>query len=409
MKRSQTATWRRLALGAGLAAGAAALLFTYQEPLRRGMLARTPTAELRTAAQRSPDDRVLVQITAERLLREGQPREALSVVAGPAEKHRDDAALQVLLGRAHFESGDTAAAGQVLNRVLLTRPDYAPARFWMAEVLYRQGFEDTASDLFQEVTRLDPDHGPAWERAGELQLKMEHYADALRMLERSERLSPTARGARLRGAVLRSLGRAGEAEAAVRQAVSRDPQDPLAHYALADLLQGKSGPEPLGEARQHLDTAVRLEPTPDNLKLLGLVCRRQGDLRASIAAYRRMVELAPASAEGYLLLGQCYQARGRRELAARVLAIYHELEPLEKQVSRAVYRVNISRGDPAAQVALVRTYLEVGRQDLALETLTRLRRRDPTNPALPRLEREARREPTLRIPPLPPDPEASAS
>lgn len=405
--RTHIARRRLLLLGGGLVAALVVLAAVYLEPLRLALMSRESAEGLRRAASRSPHDELLVREAARRLLEDGRPAEARSLVEPLAAAQAGDPEVQVLLARALVETGETGRAGELLKRLLEERPEHAEARFWLAEILSRQGYEDLARDLYEEVTRIQPGHGAAWERAGELRLKSEHYAEALKRLDEAERLRPTAVVARLRGAALRSLGKTAEAEAAVRQAVQRDPADPLAHYALGDLLQSRGGSS-LQEAREHLETAVRLSPSADNLKLLAVVCRRQSDHRAAVASLRRMIELAPAAAEGYLLLGQSYQAMGRRADASRTLAIYRRLEPLEKKVSRAVYRVNITRGDPASQAALARVYLEVGRQDLARATLEKLRRRDPAHPDLPQLERRAAGPPTLKIPALPPEPQGEA-
>jgi predicted Zn-dependent protease len=77
-------------------------------------------------------------------------------------------------------------------------------------------------------------------------------------------------------------------------------------------------------------------------------------------------------------------------------------------VARAEYQSNLRKGSPESQKALARTYIDVGRQDMARQVLERLLRRQPKDADAAALLRRAQGPPTLKIAPLPPDPEGDA-
>lgn len=375
------------------------------EALQRWRYRGTPVADLVAQARTHPEDLLLLEITGERLLASDRALEARDLLLPAAESHPDRARLALLAGRAAWKSGEEARGGEFLRQAMERVPADPNARFWMAEFLRSRGYSHEAQDLFQEVTRLDPQYALAWCRWGEIEREDEHYEVALEKLERAEKLQPTADTAYHRAAVLQSLGRLAEAEAAARAAYARKRNVETATL-LGQIVQLTPGPDRAREAQAYLQEAVRLDPAAvETLKLLALNQRSLGEHAAAVKTLRRMLRLAPASTDGYLLLGQSYQALGRPLLAGKCLAIYHGLEPLEVKVTRAEYQANIGKGSPPSQRALARAYLEAGRQDMARTVLTRLLRKQPEDVSAQDLLRQAQGPPTLKIAPLPPDPE----
>ena len=92
-----------------------------------------------------------------------------------------------------------------------------------------------------------------------------------------------------------------------------------------------------------------------------------------------MLRETPALTEGYLLLGQSYQALGDRARAAQVLRIFRQLQPLQEKANRANQRVLIERGTLAAQLNYARALLALGRIDLARDVLERAWSKAPNN------------------------------
>jgi len=387
---------------------ASVALFLYGESLQRWRYQRLPTDALLVGARTHPDDLLLSEAAGERLLNAGRPLEARDLLIPLAERAPQRVSLVILAGRAAWQAGDPEAAGRLLHRAVEQAPTNPEARYWTAEFLYSRGYAGEARTLLQEVVQLSPGHGQAWCRLGEIELNDEHYERALEQLDRAEKLQPSAESAGHRAAAFRALGRVPEARVAARAAYQRGRTADNA-VLLGQILQLTPNAPSLQEAQELFREAVRLNPqSVEGYKLLAINQRSQGQYQEAVRTLRRMLRVAPAVSEGYLLLGQSYQALGNKPLADAVLRIYRAMEPRETRVSRAEYQANISKGAVLAQLALVRTYLEVGRQDLAREVLGRVRRKNPEHPEVAELLRQADGPPTLKIPPLPADPEGDA-
>ncbi len=400
-----TRTRRLTVLGFTLVILLAGAVWVNAESFLRWQYSRWSPDQLLSASLRKPEDRVLAHATVARLLEAGRAEDAQKVILSLAERDPSDVTSSLLAARALWRSGEPDRAGPYFDRILKAAPANAEVRYWAAEFLYFRGYAEAAEELLKEVIELDPKRGAAWLRLGEIALNDEHYAEALRQLDRAEKLAPSGEVARVRARALKNLGRVPEAEAAARAAVLREPTT-TSYAELGELLQFIGGEEKLREAQTFFLRSLDQDPTAvDTMKLLGINYRMLGDHRAAIRILRRALRAAPAMSEGYLLLGQSYQSLGDVQRARRCLLIYDRLEPLETRVNAALYAANISRGSLPHQIRLVRAYLQAGRQDLARETLERVRRKHPEDPAIARLLREAEGPPTLHIEPLPADPE----
>jgi tetratricopeptide (TPR) repeat protein len=377
-------------------------------PLRALLLRAASTAELLQASQQHPDDALLARVAGRRLLSENRAAEARDLLIQAAADHSRDARLQALAGRAALAAGDVEGAGKILQAAVEADPENAEVRFLLGEFLSARGYAGSATKLWEDTVRLDPGYGAAWWRLGERNLAAQRYPLALEQLDRAEQFTPTAEVARLRASTLKSLGRLPEARRAAEAAVAREP-NAASVVLLAEIIQLTPGMEPLKEAQSYLVRAVALDPSADNLRLLAVNYRSAGDHLQAVRALRRLLRVTPASSEAYLLLSQSYQALGKPALAAAALRIYRRIEPLERRVRRADYRVSIAHGALPAQLDLARVYIDVGRQDLARNVLERARRRFPDSTEIAALARRAQGPPTFRVEPLPPDTDGDSS
>jgi len=380
----------------------------YGEDLQRWRYQRLPTEALLLETRSRPEDLLLSETAGARLLNAGRALEARDLLLPLVERAPLRVSLVILAGRAAWQAGDPETAGSLLHRAVEQAPTNPDARYWTAEFLYHRGYAGEARSVFQEVVQLSPEYGQAWCRLGEIELNDEHYERALEQLNRAEKLRPSAESAGYRAAALRALGRVPEAKDAARAAYHRGPTAENA-VLLGQILQLTPDSRSLQEAQALFREAVRLNPqSVESYKLLAINQRSQGQHQEAVKTLRRMLRVAPAVSEGYLLLGQSYQALGNKPLADVVLRIYRTMEPQETRVSRAEYQANISKGSLPAQLALARTYLDVGRQDLAREVLGRVRRKSPEHPEMAALLWRAEGPPTLKIPALPADPNGDA-
>ena len=391
-----------LFIGAGLAA------WVNRDSLRRWSYEWRAADRLLASAQAKPDNLVLVKVAGRKLLAADRSREARDLLVPIAVRHSADAELNLLAGRAALAADDPQAAGLRLKAALDAAPTDPDTRYWMAVHLYGRGYARTAAELLQEVTELNERHAGAWRILGQIALDDDNLTTALEYLERAEALEFTAEGARERASALAGLGRLKEAEEMARRALALQP-DAETYSLLGETVQGAPGEAKLREAQGYFLQALEL--APDDLataNLLAMNHRALGEHAPAIKVMRRLLRRAPFMPDGYWLLAQSYRSIGKDELADETLRIYQQVEPLNEKVSVAEYQIDKTRGALPEQLSLIRTYLEIGREDLARRTILQTRRSHGDSKELDDLAKQAQGPPTLRILPLPVDPEGDA-
>jgi tetratricopeptide (TPR) repeat protein len=119
--------------------------------------------------------------------------------------------------------------------------DLLMERAGMAE---QAGDPDTARELLDRVILLKPDYPEAWHRRAGLFLTAENYPEAFRDLNEALRLEPRHFGAWLgMGVMLENLGGEKEALDSYRQALSIYPLMPQARFAADRLARQAEGQE----------------------------------------------------------------------------------------------------------------------------------------------------------------------
>jgi len=127
------------------------------------------------------------------------------------------------------------------------------------------------------------------------------------------------------GTLCHRQGRAGDAVAALEEALRRRPEDPLVSSALATALLSAGRPE---EAQRTLEAAQRIQPgDPRIYFLLGMVAEQEGRDEDAPALYRKALALNPRSAPAHVQLGAIALRHGDVAAAERELAAALELDP----------------------------------------------------------------------------------
>lgn len=381
--------------------------WTSADRVRAWYYERLPLEEAVAGARQRPGDTVLLKSAARRLLRAGRDGEARDLLLPRSERDPQDAELAVLASRAAWQTGDPQDAQRLLRAALARNPGDPEATFRMAEFLNSQGKTAEAREFLLRTVHLDPRRGAAWLRLAMLSQRSGDYNAALEQSDRAEKLLATGRTARTRAEVLRSLGRMEEAEAAARTAVAREP-GAEASILLGEILQSSPGEARLREAQTCFRQAADPGGGPESLKLLAVNHRALGEYPEAVKVLRRLIRQAPVTTEAYLLLGQSYEAMGRRDLARPVLRTYRRLQPLEARVVRARYLAEVQPDSLRAQLDYARACIDAGRQDLAREVLARAGAMFPRSPEAEQLAQLGAQPPALRLDPLPPDPEGDA-
>ena len=119
-----------------------------------------------------------------------------------------------------------------------------------------------------------------------------------------------------------------EAIAAYRQAVKSNPQQSMARYKLAYLLEASGD---IDEAIQQAMVVLRLNPVSSNTRItLGNLYRRQGRLDEALEEYKaaaKLGQLAPQQALGYEKLGEVLQEMGESSGAIAMLQTAIRINP----------------------------------------------------------------------------------
>jgi tetratricopeptide (TPR) repeat protein len=165
----------------------------------------------------------------------------------------------------------------------------------IAFVYRRKGYDDKARDLLLRAGLLDPANLVSRTRLAALYMDTGQLREALALGEEIERIDPHGPlGPVLTGRAYASLNQSDRAEQAFRQVIDLAPGRSDGYRELAQLYV-RAGRE-LSEANRLALTAVRLEPSPENLAVLAEVKRRTGDVEGARAAYERALTLDPDNA-----------------------------------------------------------------------------------------------------------------
>ncbi len=201
----------------------------------------------------------------------------------------DEQALRALLreGFAALNAGELKRAGDLCNRLLGLAPELVQGHFLVGLVALEAKDRKTAFQAFGSVTQLDPEHSAAWAQLARLFM---------------------------------SEGQVSRADAALAQAVERQPTDPLVQD-LIGMVYSLMGEYGLAEA--WFDKACRARPDHTPF-LLNLATNHTyfGRTEDALALYERILHLQPDSPQAHWSLAAARRAEDDahiRECARQVL------------------------------------------------------------------------------------------
>lgn len=330
----------------------------------RRLLAR-PTGEtyIETHARRGYRFAAAVRPVAPR-----QTEEALDVLLAPHRSWIEGrAALETL------ERSQILHAREVFLEVLRSIPDQASAHVGLANA-YALECEMTRLDAApnadaagraashaREACRLEPGYGEAWATLGFVLDRTGHRGDALAALRRAVSLEPDNWRHHLRLAYA-SWGE--ERLRAARRTLALLPGFPLAHWLAATVHVARQS---LGEARRDLDAGCAsqtLDGESGRFRavalhwLLGLVLLAEGEPDRAVEAFHRELQAEPRDhlyareccANVWYAIGAVHHAAGQRDLAAGALraALTRIPAHLPARAALSAYEPQgASPGDPA--------------------------------------------------------------
>ncbi len=219
----------------------------------------------------------------------------------------------------HHQAGRLAAAERQYEQVLAASPGLADALHFLGLIAHRRGDHDVALGRLDAAIASRGDAAPFHNNRGSILLALGRAEEAAASYRQALTLRPDYVEALSNlGGVLVRLGRCEEAATACRRALALDPKHAEAHNNLG------SAERELGDAASaaaSFRAALALEPAHAEAHLnLGAVLQEQGDLAAAEASYRRALAARPDHAEAHYNLGIALRAMGRDEEALDAFA-----------------------------------------------------------------------------------------
>lgn len=236
---------------------------------------------------------------------------AITVLQRAEARFPDSPVLPAIRARLAILLDDREQTRAAIDRALALDPDEPQAL--AARATYRHGIESdlegARADLLSAV-ELEPGSSDLWN---------------------------------LLGSIENTRGAEREAEAALRHAISLDPQDPVPHANLAFMLLEQDRIE---EAKAEIDTAIALDPEFH----IALVARGRYHLQTGDTEKARQDLLAgttanPAYAQGLILLGSAHYNSGDIEPAEQAFENADRLDPNDPVQSLAVTAIAINDYD----------------------------------------------------------------
>ncbi len=201
--------------------------------------------------------------------------------------------------RAYLEKGDVNAAVIQLKNALQSDPDNVAARYLLGEIYVRLGNGPAAEKELRKARERgldEPRVVVALGRAYLLQGKYDAVLDEIKPDARGDEVEATV--LLIRAQALMGLRRLDEAEAAVRQAASLQPDAATVHLALARVLVLKGDAK---TAEEEIDKAIAgSDALVDAWVLKGELRRLKRDFETALEAFGRALDLAPDSVAAHL-------------------------------------------------------------------------------------------------------------
>jgi tetratricopeptide (TPR) repeat protein len=206
----------------------------------------------------APQQVAALLASAAKLLRAGQPGEAIAPLHEAALLQPSDPNIQHDLGLACLEVGRIPEAIEALQRAVARNPSYADAYFRLGVALEKQGDLGGAIAAYDRATALRPSLTEAWFRAGALVYTLGHRDEAIGCFRRAAATGGETSFGRLgKARALLTEDRNQEAEMVLRRTLRRDPNNAMAHDLLGNLLSELGH---FDEARACFQRTVALAP-----------------------------------------------------------------------------------------------------------------------------------------------------
>jgi cellulose synthase operon protein C len=293
----------------------------------------------------------------------GQAEQAQKTLTEARKKLPESSALHRALGDLAILQARYAEAVQEFRRALELDADDLAARFRLGVALRRSQNYTAATDVLDQVAKVDPEHpGLALER-GLIFEATGHGTEALKAYDAALAKAPTDPELMLRaGCGSVSAGQAERGEELLRKVLAQRPNSAEVNHCLGRSLLVR---DKVADAQRLLDRAVELDPNRAEYHLYsGWAANEAGNATKADRELARALELDGSLTDAYWQRGV---------LRARQARVKDAIVDLTKALS-----LNPSRSE--ARAALADAYYDLGRERDALIEWERAVKEQPDNP-----------------------------
>jgi tetratricopeptide (TPR) repeat protein len=220
-------------------------------------------------------------------------------------------------GVAAMEMGQWQQAEDLLNKSLVSVPDDAATRRWLAETMWHRDAKQDALAQMEEAVRQEPENASLLVRAGEMSLAAGARDMALAHAEQAVRIDPTLAPAWvLRGRCFQQINQPDRALADLQHALEFGPDSSDVLLDVATLYRQRGQPARSLTTLHHLLDTYSPGQEPQNVLVLeGLALMDLGRPQQACETLAAATRRGPATADGLFYLAEAYSAAGDIEQA----------------------------------------------------------------------------------------------
>jgi len=337
----------------------------------------------------------------------GKYHEAKAILEPIVEADQEYTAAIFLLGKIYFKLGDLSKARELVDKAIekdLGNQEYRDARNEMATFaskltegsrLYNNADYEGAKKVYQEIIKENPnfinayiDLGRVCVRLNDLEGAAENFRKAIELDPENESYKKEFEALTRRyiqeGTQLMQRKSYAAALEKYKQAVSLNPEDPLAYYFMAVVyLEEKNA----AEALVAVNKSIELDPKYQKAYLVkGKIYTTMNDVAGAVNAFKKAIDLDPKYVDAWKNIGYVYYKTKQYENAipaykevikldpkyssayANMGAIYIEQKKFNEAVSSLSKAVELRPRDVNSQYRLSHAYNNIGKCDKARET-----------------------------------------
>jgi tetratricopeptide (TPR) repeat protein len=250
-----------------------------------------------------------------------EAQNALKIDPNNADAHRLLARIYVrTLGdmtAGEVQQENLAKAVEQFQDILKTEPNDTYSLLWLARLYRFQNQHGEAEKALRRVLAHEPDNGPALEQLSQLLIGQGRSQEAIDLLTHAAGDSASPDIYDLLGDAYSQQKDYSKAEAAYRQAVSGDPDDPGHRHGLAQALMSE---DKYADALEQFNKLTELEPgTYENFLSAAQIYMQLGRYDEAASSLARAKQLAPGSLKILYDEALLYEDQGHFDQAVKVL------------------------------------------------------------------------------------------